>query len=348
MSHFALMPRAPRATVLAAALAISSWGLPAHEARASTTMVYGDLTVNAYAQTKLVFDVISDPPPTLLPNGDPAKVAAFAGHPTSGFPDWFFGGFAHGTPTRHPTQAFASAQMNGGAFADLGVSGVSEGPGVDAWSYQIASIIASQRVTNTGGAGPVLLSYEIPLIEIASHGTRFQGSVASVGAALVVSRFDGLGKHIETFDVFDYRLEFVYEKPPTDYAIFTYNPSEDLLRDSAGLVDVDFSRTYCPGCKGKSVAPFSVIKDFVIAPGDYLEYTYVMTTELITGREGGGHALYGDPFGFDGGGRNFFEFTGRDVPGAVGEPASWALFGLAGAALAWRRRRVDGRGVQRS
>jgi len=321
---------------------LCAWSLAPQAALATPTMVYGDLTVEAYAQTKLVFDVKSEPPPTLLPNGDPAKVSAFAGHPETE-PGWYFGGFALGTPTRHPTQAFASAQMDGRAFSDVGVSGSSEGPAVESWSFQKASVFATQRVTNTATAGPVLLSYTIPLIEIAHYGTRFQGEVAAVEASLTIDRYDSGGNFIKTINVFDYRLGFNYEKPPTDYAILTYPVSADLLRDSAGLVDVTACGGFALTC-GKAVGPFSVFKDFVIDSGDYLEYTYLVDAFLITGREGGGHALYGDPFAFTGGGgRNFFEFSAADggPPVSVPEPGSLALLGLGCAVLGWRRRGRD-------
>ncbi len=324
---------------VAALACICAGALAPQAAQATPTMVYGDLTVTAFAQTKLVYDVKSEPPPTPLPTGDPTKVSAFAGHPVTE-PGWYFGGFALGTPTRHPGQAFASAQMDGSAFSDLGVSGSSEGPTVQSWSFQKASEFATQRVTNTANAGPVLLSYTIPLIEIAHFGTRFEGEVAAVEASLTIDRYDSNGNHIKTINVFDYRLGFTYEKPPTDYALLSYPVSDDLLRDSAGLVDV----THCGGFRltcGKAVGPFSVLRDFIIDSGDYLEYTYFVDSYLITGREGGGHALYGDPFAITGGdGRNLLQLTGVDVaPTTMSEPSSWALLGMGFAALALRRRK---------
>lgn len=307
--------------------------------RAGPVMSYGETNVQLEAVAELVGSTEVQMPPIYLPGGSTDRAEVFVTPGVVGGPNWSWAGFAAGTPTRHPDEAFASAQMDGRGFANLGVSGRSEGPGADSWGYLLSTIFAQQRVTNTGGDGLLKLEYTIPLMEIAHRGNRFDGLVSIVNANLLIHRYDRDGRFVEDLPGFNYTLQFDYTKPPTDYAIQTFTMSADLRRDSAGLVDTECNAT--APCTGQSIRPFSVSRTLgELAAGDYLEYTYFMSSEFVTGREGGGHALYGDPLAFSGDGdRNFFEFSAADGPvGAVPEPPSWALFGTGCALLAWRRR----------
>lgn len=328
----------PAAWVLGVAAA---WGamvpLPG---RASPTLVHADLLViqGSLINHPGVAAYESFPPDVKLPYGDPTKVGAFISPTTDSGPNWYYGGFSLGTPTNHPTEAFSSSQINGSGFADVGVSGTSEGPTLE-FSTQAALIQAFGKLTNTGTQGQVDLAYTVPLMEIAHYGNRYNGVVGSVLATLSATHYDSQGNEIEELSVFDYTVTFHYEKPPTTFAILTYTASDDLLQDSGGLVDVTDCGGFLLIC-GKAVLPFSATKSLgVFSPGDYMTYEYKVATQLVTGREGGGHALYGDPFSFETGGGNFFKFTTADVPaGTVPEPATWALLGLAGAALVRRPR----------
>lgn len=339
-------PTSLRRTHRAAALAglagaVAAGALLPLPARAEVVLSYGDMLIDTQAKAQLVGSTEIVLPQARLPNGDPTKAEVFVTPGVTSGPNWYWGGFEYGTPTNHPEQAYASTQMNGGGHAELGVSGRSEGPNADAWGRLTADIFAQQRVTNVGGAGTVKLDYTIPLIEIANYGTRYEGLVANVGAFLLISRFNSQGSLIEDLPGFRYQLDYRYEKPPTTYAIETYTASEELLRDSGGLVDVTEGCSGVQSRCGRAIEPFSVSRTIgELDAGDYLEYTYVMSAYLVTGREGGGHALYGDPFAFSGGdGRNFFEFSAAEGSvGSVPEPGSWALFGTGVALLAWRRR----------
>ena len=318
-------------------LPVPAWAAP--------VMAYGELTIQLEAVAELggsSTEIVL--PPVRFPGGSPTRAEVFVTPGVVGGPSWSWGGFAYGTPTNHPEQAFASAQMDGRGFADMGVSGRSEGsPTENGWGYLRSGIFAQQRVTNTGDAGRVNLDYTIPLIEIAQYGNRWDGTVAAISANLQISRYNSGGDFVEDLVGFDYIMNFHYVKPFDDYAIQTYPISADLLRDSRGLVDVERNGCSVRGpCTGMAIEPFSVSRTLgELAAGDYLQYSYFMAASMITGREGGGHALYGDPLAFSGGGgRNFFEFSAADAAtGAVPEPPSWALLGLGGALLAWRRQR---------
>jgi PEP-CTERM motif len=303
-------------------------------------MSYGEIDVQLDAVAELAGSSTEDEmPPVFLPGGSRDRAEVFVTPGVVGGPNWSWAGFAAGRPTHHPDEAFASAQMDGRGFADLGVSGRSEGPGADSWGYLLSTIFARQRVTNIGGDGLFKLEYTIPLIEIAHRGNQFDGLVSIVNANLLIHRYDKDGKFVEDLQGFNYTLQFDYTKPPTDYAIQTFTMSPDLRRDSRGWVDTECGAN--ESCTGKSVQPFSVSRILGdMDAGDYLEYTYFMSAEFVTGNEGGGHALYGDPLAFGAeGDRNFFEFSAvDDTAGAVPEPASGALLGLALAALAWRPR----------
>ena len=96
--------------------------------------------------------------------------------------------------------------------------------------------------------------------------------------------------------------------------------------------------------------PFSTTRVFdEFNTGDTIEFQYSFGVEVYTGLEGGGHALYGDPFGAGGGGnQRFFTIAALVAPtGAVPEPASWALL-WGSRAWCWRGDGVPGAGLDGS
>ena len=301
------------------------------------TLVFSDVTYDAFAEIvhPSVATYLSKPPVARLAFDDPSTVEAFV-TPAQFGPGWNFLGFGYGLPTNHPTEAFASARNRNAGVIDLGASGSSEGPGLNDWGRITADMITTGRVTNTGTYGAVPLTYTIPRIEIDQRGTRFDGLVAQVDVNMQLAMYDVTNKLLFDFSR-HYTLSFDYFKPPTTFAILTYTASQDLLNDSAGLVNVQ--NPGCLGCQGKAVGQFDVFTEYVLDTGDYLAWTIHSSVYQVTGREGGGHALYGDPLavtGSDGG--NFLRLT--TPPSAVPEPASWALFGLGCVALLRRRRRT--------
>lgn len=297
------------AHLLAIAAALSVTTAIPESARAGPILSRGDVHIKASASADQVNGtLVQDGRELTLPSGDPTSIEAFVKPSEAG---WF--AFTRGTPTTLST-AFSSALINGAGFAGVGVSGTLDPPANLTFGVLEAGAEFSQVVTNLGGAGPISLTYSIPLIEIATSGNRFSGNVGAVSAAMFATRFNINGDFVEQQVLFDYQLVF------RDLFGQTFKASADLLNDSAGLVDLATDCLLANCVAGKKVLPFTATKTIRnVDPGDWIDFRYFMNTDIVAGREGGGHALYGDPFELSAGpGSEFLTFS---VEGIAVDPA---------------------------
>ncbi len=288
------------------------------DAWAEPILFYGDSRIKAFAKAEAASTYTDNPDGVRLPPGDPTEVEAFV-HPPE-VDGW--GPFEGGKPTGLSSIPFASALMNGAGFGGVGVSAQLELQGDPLGFGTLEAIISrTGRITNVGDSGPITLTYTIPQIEIAVTGTRFEGQVANARSFMNAQRFTDQGELAENYNFFDYRLTYEYEKPPTTFAIETWTASSDLLSHSGGLHAISEGFWF-----GRRIDPFTVTQEIaLLGAGEWIEYTYTMQSFFVVGREGGGHALYGDPFEITGGSsRDFFEFSAAT---AVPEPASMLLLG---------------------
>jgi hypothetical protein len=286
-----------------------------------------DVSVSAHSQIGAGTQTFDQPPKAVRSASDLAKVEAFVRPPE---PGWF--GFDRGTP-KLQSGPFASALMFGARSGGVGVSGSLDTDPALGFGTLASTVFLFGSNKNAGSTGTVYLRYNIPQIEIASVGNRYDGDVGEVRGVLDIRRFDANNRLLGEERLFDYRLRYNYEEPPTTQAIRTWTPSPDLLEDSGGLIDLELDCIFASCVYGRRVDPFRVTFAFEDFPaGGYIDYTYRMETSIVVGLEGGGHALYGDPFEFDGGnGLPLLEFMSAPVP----EPQVWLLMlaGLAGLRL---------------
>lgn len=316
----------PVANLAAVAAGISFAIHTSDAAQAAPILSRTDPVISAFALAENQFagELVDMSPPTIVPLGstimDPAFMSPFE-------PGW--SSYTGGTPLMFSSFPFSSAFINGAGFAGVGVSGK-----LDSLDFRALAAGADwlQTVTNTGGAGSIKLTYTIPFIEISTIGNRYEGDVGGVRASMTALRRNSLGQEVENISLFDYRLGFNYVKPPTTFAIQTFTASPDLLNDSGGLVNIDPNCQLAACNTGKKTLPFSVTKTIPrVDPGDEIVFSYMINTFLQTGREGGGHALYGDPFELSAGpGPEFLTFNVEEIavdppPRGVPEPGTLLL-----------------------